>query len=234
MRVPRTADVGERGTAKAGNEKVPGSEVALARRPEKTRPDQDGTGQAREDKKGAVPVGRCYSTVVQYASAGATATAGDIPSWFLHRPCPNEIREDLTPANQCSPPAAETRMRSHCTFPVCHTEHPRRLTGSGPLNLTVLRREANRSLFPVASCSAGGNVYVAVDSNLRSKATVAGDSPERSQQQKLTLLCKFAFCNFSCETDYQVWWWQLTFTPENLASLQLLDAEIEAQSSCAR
>ncbi|KAL2287248.1 hypothetical protein FJTKL_05753 [Diaporthe vaccinii] len=77
-------------------------------------------------------------------------------------------------------------MRSHCTVPVCHTEHSRRLTGSGPLNLTVLRREANRSLFPVASCSAGGNVYVAIESNLRSKATVAGDSPERSQQQRLT------------------------------------------------
>lgn len=198
------------------------------KRPDQTR---NGTGQ---DKKGAVPVGRCYCMVVHYASAGATATAGDIPSWFLHRPCPNEIREDLTPANQCSPPAAETRMRSHCTVPVCHTEHPRRLTGSGPSNLTVLRREANRSLFPVASCSAGGNVYVAIDSNLRSKATVAGDSPERSQQQRLTLLCKLAHCNSSCETDYQVWWQQLTFTPKILASAQLLDAEIEAQSSFAR
>lgn len=64
--------------------------------------------------------------VVQHASAGGTATAGDIPSWFLHRPCPNEIREDLTPANQCFPPAAETGVRSHCTVPVCHTGHPRR------------------------------------------------------------------------------------------------------------
>lgn len=108
-----------------------------------------------------------------------TATAGDIHSWFLRRPCPKEIREDLTPANQCWPPAAETRMRSHCTVPVCHTEHPCRLTGSGPLNSTVLRREANRSLFPAASCSPGGNVYVAIDSNLRSKATVAGQGPER-------------------------------------------------------
>jgi hypothetical protein len=109
--------------------------------------------------------------VVQYAGAGAIATAGDIPSWFLRRPCPNEIREDLTPANQCSPPCCETRVRSHCTIPVCHTEHPRRLTGSGPLNLTVHSREANRSLFLVASCSVGGNVYVAIDSESPIKAT---------------------------------------------------------------
>lgn len=143
------------------------------KRPDQTRTGQDGL------KKVQLLVGRCYSTLGQDASAGETTTAGDIPSWFLHRPCPNEIREDLTPANQCSPPAAETRMRSHCTVPVCHTGHPRRLTGSGPSNLTVLRREANRSLFPAASCSEGGNVYVAIDSNLRSKATVAGDGPER-------------------------------------------------------
>lgn len=193
LRVHGTADAGERGTAEAGNEKL-----EVPKWPwlgDQKRPDQARTGQKRIKKvqcrwvAATVPVAHLWSNMQVQA---ATATAGDIPSWFLRRPCPKEIREDLIPANQCRAPAAETRMRSRCTVPVCHTEPPAqasRLAGSGPLNLTVLWREANRSLFPVAGRSVGGNVYVAIDSNLRSKATVAGDRPERWWQRDWRCYC---------------------------------------------
>lgn len=162
------------------------------------RPDQTRKGRDR------IKTVQCWWVVatllvVPYASGGAIATAGDIPSWFLRRPCPKEIREDLPPANQCFPPAAETRVRSHHAVLVCHTDHPRRLTGSGPLNLTVLRREANRSLFPVASCSVCGNVYVAIDSNLRFRATVEGSGRFREMIAEIgiaMLLCTSSrYCN---------------------------------------
>lgn len=125
LRVHGTADAGERGTAEAGNEKL---EVPKWPWPgDQKRPDQARTGQKRIKKvqhrwvAATAPVVHLWSNMQVQA---ATATAGDIPSWFLRRPCPKEIREDLVPANQCRAPATETRMRSHCTGPVCHTEPP--------------------------------------------------------------------------------------------------------------
>lgn len=164
------------------------------------RPDQARTGQKRIKK-------------VQHRWVAATVAV--VHLWSTCGPickCRPQLRPRVTsPPGSCVVPAQERlertwfppinagplEQRPGCgvTAPSqCATQsHPRRLTGSGPLNLTVLWREANRSLFPVAGRSVGGNVYVAIDSNLRSKATVAGDCPEGPWQRDWSLLCKFTY-----------------------------------------